>query len=94
MCWQYAGLSPRTTDPGEAARNVRVIADAYGLRDRGALVDTVLWWQDRCRRGIDTAADAGDPAMVRLRAAGVVQDVEAAYRWTWAHRQLLEQALG
>jgi hypothetical protein len=93
VCWQYAGLSPRTADPGEAAHNVRVIADAYGLRDRGRLVQTVLWWQDRCRRGIEAAADAGDPAMVRLRAAGVVRDVAAAYRWTSAHRQVLEKAL-
>ncbi len=93
VCWQYAGLSPWTRDPGEVAGNVRIIADAYGLQDRGRLVDTVLWWQDRCRRGIEAAADAGEPAMLRLRAAGVVRDVEAAYRWTSAHRRVLEQAL-
>ena len=93
VCWQYAGLSPWTTDPGQAARNARLIADAYGLQDRGRLVDTVLWWQDRCRRGIEAGAQAGEPAMVRLRAAGVVRDVEAAYRWTSAHRRVLEQAL-
>jgi hypothetical protein len=68
-----------------------VIADAYGLADRRALVDAILWWQDRCRRGIDAAADAGEPAMVRLRENGTVDAVRAAYDWTYGHRDLLRQ---
>jgi aminoglycoside phosphotransferase (APT) family kinase protein len=91
VCWQYLGLGPAVPDAAEAARLVRVIADAYGLADRTALVDTILWWQDRCWRGIDAAAEAGDPAMVRLRDRGTVEAVRAAYDWTGGHRDVLRQ---
>ncbi|MEV6345441.1 hypothetical protein [Actinoplanes sp. NPDC051851] len=89
VCWQFVGLGPGVRDAREAASLVRVVADAYGLADRSALIDTVLWWQDRCRSGIETAAAAGEPAMVRLRDAGVADAVRAAYEWTREHRDLL-----
>ena len=85
VCWQYVGLGPDVPDVDEAARLVRVVADAYGLADRGVLVDTILWWQDRCWRGIEAAAEAGEPAMVRLRDLGAVDEVRAAYEWTARH---------
>jgi hypothetical protein len=93
VCWQFVGLGPAVADVPAAARLVRVIADAYGLANRPALIDTVLWWQERCWRGIETAADAGDAAMIRLRALGTVDEVRAAHDWTHAHRRLLEQAV-
>lgn len=92
VCWQYAGLGPGA-DVARAGRLVGLVADAYGLAARTALVTTILWWQDRCWRGIDAAADAGQPAMVRLRARGAVADVRAAYEWTDRHRAALERAL-
>jgi len=85
VCWQYVGLGPAVTDIDEAARLVRVVADGYGLADRAGLVDTILWWQDRCWRGIEAAAEAGEPAMVRLRELGAVDEVRAAYEWTARH---------
>jgi hypothetical protein len=74
-------------------RRFGIICDAYGLdaADRGRVVETVLWWQDRCWRGIEAAAEAGDPAMVRLRDGGAVAEVRAAYAWTATHRAVLEQ---
>ncbi|MEV4002320.1 phosphotransferase [Actinomadura sp. NPDC049753] len=81
VCWQYVRLGPGVSDVGEAARRVRLVCDAYGLVDRSELVDVILWWQDRCWRGIAAVAEAGDPAMDRLRGAGVVGEVQAAYRW-------------
>jgi Phosphotransferase enzyme family len=95
VCWQYAYLGPDVTDAVEAARLVRVVADAYGLApaDRAELVDTILWWQDRCWRGIEAAAEAGEPAMVRLRDNGGARSVRAAYEWTSAHRTVLGRAL-
>jgi hypothetical protein len=93
VCWQYLGLGPGT-DVARARRLVGVIADAYGpVAGRPALVETILWWQDRCWRGIDAAADAGEPAMVRLRELGAVADVRAAYDWTNRHRSALEHGL-
>lgn len=92
-CWQYAGLGPGA-DVARAGRLVAVVADAYGpFAARPALVETILWWQDRCWRGIDAAADAGEPAMVRLRERGAVDDVRAAYEWTSRHRSALGQDL-
>ena len=48
VCWQYVGLGPGIADAPAAGQRMRLICDAYGLRDRDLLVDTVLWWQDRC----------------------------------------------
>ena len=92
VCWQFVGLGPGA-DPDRAAAQVRLVADAYGLDERDELVATVLWWQDRCWRGIAEKAAAGEPAMVRLRDGGVVEAVRADHEWTAAHRGTLESAL-
>lgn len=91
VCWQFLGLGD-SADAAVAAAGVRVIADAYALAERAALVDTILWWQDRCWRGIDAAADGGEPAMIRLRDGGAVETVRAAYDWTHRHRDALHRA--
>lgn len=69
------------------------MCDAYGLADRGDLIDTIMWWQDRCWRGIKTAAATGDPAGVKLRAAGVIQEVRAAHAWVVSHQHELEDGI-
>jgi hypothetical protein len=92
-CWQYAGLGPEVQDVGRAARQIRVVCDSYGLADPRAVVDTILWWQDRCWRGILAAAAAGDAAMIRLRDAGTATSVRAQYDWVTAHRAGLEAGL-
>jgi phosphotransferase family enzyme len=92
VCWQFVPLGP-SADEVAAGRRVRLVADAYGLADPSSLVATVLWWQDRCWRGIEAAADAGVPAMVRLRDSGAVAEVRGAYEWTAARRVGLEKAL-
>jgi len=93
VCWQYVDLGPGVADPAGAARLVRAVADGYGLADRSELVDTILWWQDRCWRGIEAAAEAGMPAMVRLRELGAAREVREAYEWTATHRELFDVAL-
>lgn len=89
VCWQYLELGPAVTDVGKAARRLRLICDAYGLDGRAGLVDTVLWWQDRCRRGIEAGAERGEAAMVALCAQGVVDEVRAAREWVGVHRREL-----
>ncbi|MGW3103767.1 phosphotransferase [Streptomyces sp. NPDC001100] len=89
VCWQYLDLGPAVTDVPEAARRIALIREAYGLDDSGRLVDTVLWWQDRCARGIEAGAERGERAMVGLRASGVVDEIRAAYEWVAAHRREL-----
>ncbi|HEU5128689.1 MAG TPA: phosphotransferase [Glycomyces sp.] len=95
LCWQHLRLGSPVTDVAETARRMRLVCDAYGLdRDRrGRLVATVLWWQDRCRRGIEAGAAAGDPAMVRLRDLGAPVWIGEDRRWVAAHRDGLEAAL-
>jgi hypothetical protein len=92
-CWQFVGLGPQVSDVAEAARRVRVICDGYRLTDRGELVETILWWQDRCWRGIEAQAEAGDAAMIRLRDSGAAADVRAQHDWVARHRRGLEHAL-
>ena len=55
MCWQYLNLGPAVDDLNAASHRVRLMCDAYGLDDRSPVVETILWWQDRCWRGIDAA---------------------------------------
>src|SRR5512135_1842407 len=43
---------------------IELICDAYRLDGRDEIIDVLMWWQDRCWRGIEAGADAGDPAMV------------------------------
>ncbi|MER5184993.1 phosphotransferase [Streptomyces sp. NPDC002896] len=93
VCWQYLGLGPEVADVADAARRMRLIADSYQLSERRDLVSTILWWQDHCWRGIEAAAESGDRAMVRLRDAGVVTQVQGAYRWVVEQRAALERAL-
>jgi Phosphotransferase enzyme family len=99
VCWQYLNLGPDSwvgTDEAAAAecgRLIRVICDGYGLADRSELMDAILWWQQRCWRGIGAAADAGEPAMIRVRETGAVAAVQAAYQWTLGHRAIIDRAL-
>ena len=75
---------------GPTASGIRLICDAYRLDGRDEIVDVIMWWQDRCWRGIQAGAEAGNPAMVRLRDDGAVGEVRAAFEWVAAHRSELE----
>ncbi len=90
LCWQFLDLGPSVTDLGETCRKIRLICDAYGLRQRTRLIETILWWQERCWRGILAGALAGEPAALRLRGVGAVDEVRAAQRWIADHRNELE----
>jgi hypothetical protein len=93
VCWQYLDLGPSVTDLARAGRAMRLICDAYGLTGRDGLVETVLWWQDSCRRGIEAGAAGGDPAMRRLVEAGAARSVAASHAWVARHRRELERRL-
>ncbi|WP_234048028.1 phosphotransferase [Streptomyces liliifuscus] len=93
VCWQYIGLGPRVRDIDDSARRLLLVADAYELADQDDLIPAILWWQDRCWRGIEAAARAGDQAMIGLRAAGAVTEVQAAWQWVLNHRDVLARAL-
>lgn len=89
LCWQWLDLGPSVTDLSETARRVRLVAGTYGIGDLDLLIDTVLWWQERCADGIDQGAAAGDPVMRRFQADGVPDAVRRAREWTGAHRSEL-----
>lgn len=89
VCWQYLDLGPGITDVLGTARRIALICEAYGLDDTGRLLDTVLWWQDRCWRGIEVGAESGARGMAALRASGVVDDIRGAHDWVAAHRREL-----
>jgi hypothetical protein len=85
VCWQYVGLGPGLADVPATSRRMRLICDAYGLDDQDHLVDVIMWWQDRCWRGIEAGAVAGDPAMTRLRDTGAARSVKEAFDWVASH---------
>lgn len=93
VCWQYVDLGPRWDDPAEAGILVRVLCDAYGAQDRSEVLPTILWWQDRCWRGIERLASEGDPAMCRLRDMGGARWVREDSEWVEANMAALERAL-
>jgi len=93
VAWQFLGLGPTIADPTDPARWLRLICDAYGLAERAELVDTVLWWQDRCWRGIEAEAAAGDPAKRRLLDRGVPATIRAEHAWVADHRAVLAATL-
>jgi hypothetical protein len=89
LCWQYLDLGPGVTDVPEAARRIGLVRETCGEGDLDGLIDAVLWWQDRCRRGIAAGAERGEEAMVALRDQGVVEQVRAAHDWVADHRREL-----
>ncbi|PPJ35826.1 trifolitoxin immunity protein [Nocardia nova] len=89
MCWQYLNLGPGVNDVAAAAADLKLLCDEYGTTDLDAVIDTVLWWQQRSWRGIESGADAGDPAMIRLRNTGTVDAIRSAYSWVRGHRHQL-----
>lgn len=93
VCWQYLDLGPSVTDVEETARRMSLVVDGYELPDRQRLVSTILWWQDRCWRGIEAQAEAGDVAMARLRDTGAVRQIQTAYQWVSDHQGALESSV-
>jgi len=89
----HSDLSPRNTVYRDTGHGLRLLCDSHGLDDRSHLVDTILWWQDRCWRGIESGAAAGDPARARLRDRGATAGVRAAHAWVAANQAMLEAAL-
>jgi len=75
------------------ARRARLFCDAYGLQDRGELVDKILERQRADRRAIKQAADAGDPACQRLWDMGAGAGVQRQIGDVLAHRSALQDAL-
>jgi hypothetical protein len=93
MCWQYLDLGPAVADLAATGHRLRAMCDAYGEVDRTRVVEAILWWQDRCWRGIEAGAAAGEAAMIRLVEDGAVRSVRAAHAWVADHRAELAAAL-
>src|SRR5690606_1495665 len=93
VCWKFLDLGPAVLDLAECSRKMRLICDAYGLADRSALVDAIIWWQEATIWGIETGAAEGKPEMLRLRDAGFLPEIRAAIDWMRLHRATLEGAL-
>lgn len=98
--WHFVPLyGDPATDPFSMAefepraRRTRLFCDAYGLADRGGLVDKILERQRAARRAIKQAADAGDPAYRRLWDMGAGAGVQRQIGYVLAHRSALQDAL-
>ena len=88
----YSGHRTHTLD--QVARRLRLFVDAYGLEERGTLLDTARLYFVHVGRWVDDEARRGDAGMRRLVAMGVpegmfVRNVD----WLDRHRGTLEAAL-
>ena len=93
ICWQYSDLGH--PDAQHVATQWRILCEAYGAApsiDLSELLPTVLWWQERTWRGIESAAAAGDSAMTRLHALGVPAAIRQIQTWTTTNSAVLESA--
>jgi hypothetical protein len=75
---------------GREMSRARTRLDGAG---RAGLVDRILWWQDRCWRGIQQPIDRGPKSVGRLKDAAAVDAVRAGYDWTFRNRRILDAAL-
>jgi thiamine kinase-like enzyme len=89
ICWQWLDLGPGVIDVNETARKIKLIATAYELEDARSLIDTIIWWQNRCHRGIEAQAATGDPAMKRLVDQRVPDRIRESESWTRRHKEIL-----
>ncbi|MGI9000827.1 MAG: phosphotransferase [Pseudonocardia sp.] len=76
------------------ARRARLFCDAYGLGERGRVVDLVIERQLAARTAIEQGAQAGDPAYERLWELGAGDGIDRQMRYVRRHRHELERALG
>jgi len=87
VCWTYTGIHP-TADPDLIRHRIHVCLDSYTWTGiEGEIVSAMLWWQDRCRRGIQD--EAGDPKMQRWSPASM-NAVRDDYDWTIQNLATLE----
>ncbi|MGH3830163.1 MAG: phosphotransferase enzyme family protein [Pseudonocardiaceae bacterium] len=75
------------------ARRTRLFCDAYGLADRGRVVDMVIERQLATRAAIERGANAGEPAYQRLWELGAGDGIRRQIHYAQAHHHELEQAL-
>ncbi|MBB5476606.1 phosphotransferase [Micromonospora parathelypteridis] len=92
--WHWAPLGDGA-DPAELGRRCRVLCDAYdaagpGLLPRGELTDVMLRQIESTWRTIDTSTD---PAMRRLRKAGIGALIAHWQDWLKTNRPVAEAAL-
>lgn len=93
MCWQFRISARGEVDADVVAHSMAVICDACGPDDRSTLVESVISSQERCWRGTEAAAAAGDEACMELCRDGTVAADREAQRGTETHRRRLEAGL-
>jgi hypothetical protein len=93
VCWKYLDLGPSVRDVDECSRKTRLICDAYGLQDRAALMDAIIWWQEMTVWGIEHGAEEGTEALIRLRDGGVTETIRRNVAWVREHQDRLRKGL-
>lgn len=70
LCWTGVPLFREAGEPAEAARRIRLAADAYGGIDPAGLLDAVGERLSRSVTRIRAGIELGDPGMLALAAVG------------------------
>lgn len=100
--WQWVPLHhPSLLDPGwerppDLARRLVLLCDAYGLAPeaRTALLGVIPGRMRASIERMSSAADAGDPAFVRVRSAGYLDDMRLSVAHVRSILPALQVALG
>lgn len=82
VCWTFSGLRLEA-DADLVKRQIRTVVEAYGWD--GSLqevVDSMLWWQERCWKGIIEEAHAGSVTSQAMINDGIVAEIQRDYEWT------------
>lgn len=75
------------------SQRTRLFCDAYGLADRGPVIDMIVERQLAARAAIEQGAQAGDPAYERLRELGACDGILRQVHYVETYRHELEGAL-
>lgn len=90
--WRYIPLDHRTPVAG-AARRLRLFCDAYGLRQRTALVDVIARRQQVLHDTVREFAARGQPAFIAMWGTAHSEQPLRDRRHLLAHRAVYEAAL-
>ncbi|MHA7984264.1 phosphotransferase [Rathayibacter sp. CAU 1779] len=82
VCWTFTGIR-RGADANLVKSQIRTVTEAYRWDGRlREVIDSMLWWQNRCWEGIVAEARAGNAQSQAMVDDGIVTAIQRDYEWT------------
>ena len=98
FAWHWVPLYPPSEDFAWRSLDVsrqrlRSIADSYGLVERTGFVEQIVTRIEASRNGINTRANEGDAAFIRLQQQGHAEEMQRTIDFVHNNENLLTEAL-